>query len=210
MMKYEKLPVDFQKNLTFGSGFLCTDFDPETGEIDVSKILGAFQNNGFNINVKRDIVNVFDDIGNVPKNMKEGIRTDAWNVTCGGTLLTINPEILKKLLGNGLLATVTPTSTGLTYKTVKPTFDVANDDFSTLWYVTNYTDKNNDVTGTSAVTAGFFAVKMENCLSTSGFSFQSVDKEKGSCSFEFTAYGSISSPDEVPVTFVTYDPNDNT
>lgn len=209
MMKYEKLPVGFPKNLTFGSGILCTEFSPETGEIDASKILGAFKNDGFKIDVSRDIVNVFDDIANAPKNTKEGIRGEAWNVTCSGTLLTINPDSIKKLLGNGSIATVTPTGTGLTYKTVKPTFDVANDDFSTLWYVTNYTDKNIDVTGTSAVTAGFFAVKMENCLSTSGFSFQSADKEKGSCSFGFTAYGSISSPDEVPVTFVTYDPNDN-
>lgn len=75
---------------------------------------------------------------------------------------------------------------------IVPSHALASADFSDIWFVGDYSDKN---TGN---TAGYMACKIKNALSTGGLSLVTSDQEKGKFSFEFTGHYSINAADAVP------------
>ena len=75
---------------------------------------------------------------------------------------------------------------------ITPRDTLAAADFSDIWWVGDYSDKNGATNG------GYIAIHLKNALSTGGFSIQSGDKAKGQFAFEYTAHYSISNTDAVP------------
>lgn len=73
-----------------------------------------------------------------------------------------------------------------------PRADLNQSDFSDVWWVGDYSDKNSGESG------GFVAVHVINSLSTGGFQIQSGDKSKTQFAYEFTGHYSAYDPETVP------------
>ena len=160
---------------------LTAEFDPETAAVATTDILGA-TTGGLNFTATPSYSDFGEDIDNCPKNMKELKKLESWEIKMAGTYVTVNPSLVKSLIGPADVAT----------DKITPRNDVLDTDFEDLWFVGDYSDKNDETNG------GYIAIHMMNSLSTSGFSIQSSDKAKGQFAFEYTAHYSMTKQTTVP------------
>lgn len=188
MAKFTQIPTDTFKKLQLNAGILTTEFDPATGELTASNIVGA-TSGGVSFEATPSFSDFGEDIDNCPKNTKELKKLDSWEAKMSGSFVTMDTNIAKSVVG---AATI---DSGNTAKVV-PRNSVDANDFKNLWWVGDYSDINED--GTSAGKAGFIAIKLINALSTGGFKIQSGDKAKGTFEFEYTGHYSIENIDTVP------------
>lgn len=188
MAKFTQIPTDTFKKLQLGAGLLATEFDPTTGEVDKANIVGA-TSGGVAFEATPSFTDFGDDIDNCPKNTKELKVLDTWEAKMSGTLVTMDTNAAKSVVGAAAIASDDQTK-------VVPRNSVDAEDFKDIWWVGDYSDVNED--GTSAGKAGFIAIKLINALSTGGFKIQSGDKAKGTFSFEYTGHYSLEHIDTVP------------
>ena len=183
-MKYTKIPETTFKNIQLNAGVLLSDFNPKTATVADESIIGA-TTGGINFTAKPTYTDFGEDIDNCPKNMKELKKLDSWEAKCSGTFVTIDTAVAKSLIGAADIGQSDTTK-------VTPRNDLAQADFSDIWIVGDYSDKNGDTNG------GFVAIHMMNALSTGGFQIKTADKAKGQFAFEYTAHYSMSAQDTVP------------
>ena len=183
-MKYTKIPETTFQNLQLNAGVLLSSFTPSSATVSAEAIIGA-TTGGINFTATPTYTDFGEDIDNCPKNMKELKKLDSWEVKCSGTFVTVDTAVAKSLIGAADIGTSDTTK-------VTPRNDLAQADFSDIWIVGDYSDKNGDTNG------GFIAIHMMNALSTGGFQIQTADKEKGQFAFEYTAHYSMSAQDTVP------------
>lgn len=183
-MKFTKIPESTFKNIGINAGVVLKTFDPETPKLNDADILGA-TSGGVNFTATPTTIDFGDDIDNCPKNMKELKKLESWEVKLSGTFITVNAALAAKLIGAGDL----DSSGG---KKITPRVDFADEDFSDLWFVCDYSDKNGETNG------GYVAIKILNALSTGGFSLQSASKGKATFAFEFTGHVSMDAQTTVP------------
>lgn len=181
-MKYTQFPANTFQKLQMNAGIFCRHFDPATGEI--TGILGATTGGGA-FNAAPEYSDFGEDIDNVPKNTMELKRQDDVTVTMSTTLVTIDAEGCKLLIGAADIDANDPNH-------IIPRRDLSMDDFSELWWVGDYSHINN------GSDAGFCAVHLRNALSTGGFQIQSTDKGKGNFALELTGHYSMENPDLMP------------
>lgn len=185
-MKYTQIPTTAFEEIQLNAGILCTSFAPATGE--VTGLLGA-TTGGINFTDTPEYVDFGEDIDNCPKNTLELKKIDSREVVLSGTFVTMTKATAQKLAGAADADSTDTTK-------IVPRDDLATTDFSDIWWVGDYSDKNSDV-GTGAI-AGFIAIHLMNALNTAGFQIQTTDKEKGQFAFEFTGHYSIENMDTVP------------
>ena len=183
-MKYTKIPENTFQNIQLNAGVLLSSFTPSSATISDEAIIGA-TTGGINFTATPTYTDFGEDIDNCPKNMKELKKLDSWEVKCSGTFVTVDTAVAKSLIGAADIGTSDTTK-------VTPRNDLAQADFSDIWIVGDYSDKNGDTNG------GFVAIHMMNALSTGGFQIQTADKAKGQFAFEYTAHYSMSAQDTVP------------
>lgn len=183
-MKFTKIPSDAFQKLQINAGILTTDFTPATGTVGASGQIGA-TTGGITFTAKPTYSDFGADIDNCPENMKELKRLDAWVATASGTFVNADTAIAKTLCGAADIGKTDTTK-------VTPRNDLSDADFSDIWLVGDYSDKNGETNG------GFIAIKLLNALSTGGFQLKTADKAKGQFAFEFTAHYSITEQDTVP------------
>ena len=183
-MKYTKIPETTFQNLQLNAGVLLSSFNPASATVADESIIGA-TTGGINFTATPTYTDFGEDIDNCPKNMKELKKLDSWEVKCSGTFVTIDTAVAKSLIGAADIGTSDTTK-------VTPRNDLAQADFSDIWIVGDYSDKNGDTNG------GFIAIHMMNALSTGGFQIQTADKAKGQFAFEYTAHYSMSAQGTVP------------
>ena len=183
-MKYTKIPETTFQNLQLNAGVLLSSFTPSSATVSEEAIIGA-TTGGINFTATPTYIDFGEDIDNCPKNMKELKKLDSWEVKCSGTFVTIDTTVAKSLIGAADIGQSDTTK-------VTPRNDLAQADFSDIWIVGDYSDKNGDTNG------GFIAIHMMNALSTGGFQIQTADKEKGQFAFEYTAHYSMSAQGTVP------------
>lgn len=183
-MKFTKIPENTFKELQLNAGVLVSEFTPSSGTVTESNIIGA-TSGGVNFTATPEYTDFGDDIDNCPKNMKELKRLDNWTVEMSGTYLTVNTTVAKALVGAADID-------GSDNTKIVPRNDVADADFSDIWWVGDYSDKNGATNG------GYMAIHLINALSTGGFQLQSGDKAKGQFAFTYTAHYSNTDPDKVP------------
>lgn len=183
-MKFTKIPTNTFKELQLNAGVLLNEFTPSSGTVTASNIIGA-TSGGVNFTATPEYTDFGDDIDNCPKNMKELKRLDNWTVEMSGTYLTVNTTVAKALVGAADID-------GSDNTKIVPRNDVADTDFSDIWWVGDYSDKNGATNG------GYMAIHLINALSTGGFQLQSGDKAKGQFAFTYTAHYSNTDPDKVP------------
>ena len=183
-MKFTKIPADTFQKLQINSAVLLSDFTPESGTMEASDQLGA-TTGGISFEATPTYSDFGDDIDNCPKNMMELKRLDEWEVKSTGTFVTMDTATAKSLIGAADIGKSDTTK-------VTPRNDLSTDDFTDIWIVGDYSDKNGEKNG------GFIAIHLMNALSTGGFKLQTSDKGKGQFAFEYTAHYSMSAQDTVP------------
>lgn len=181
-MKYTQFPANTFQRLQMNAGIFCREFDPATGE--VTGILGATTGGG-QFTAAPEYSDFGEDIDNVPKNTMELKRQDDVTVTMSTTLVTIDADAAKMLIGAADIDAGDETH-------IIPRRDLSVDDFGDLWWVGDYSNINN------GADAGFCAVHLRNALSTGGFQIQSTDKGKGNFALELTGHYSMATPDLMP------------
>lgn len=188
MAKFTQIPTDTFKKLQLGAGILTTEFDPATGELTASNIIGA-TSGGVSFEATPSFTDFGEDIDNCPKNTKELKKLDSWEAKMSGSFVTMDTNVATSVIGIAAVASNDSTK-------VVPRNSVDAEDFKNIWWVGDYSDINED--GSSAGKAGFIAIKLINALSTGGFKIQSGDKAKGTFEFEYTGHYSSENIDTVP------------
>lgn len=183
-MKFTKIPSDAFQKLQINAGILTTDFTPSTGEIGAAGQIGA-TTGGVNFTATPTFTDFGEDIDNCPKNMKEFKRQDMVEAKMSGTFINADTKTAKLLCGAADIDASDTTK-------VVPRTDLKDSDFTDIWLVGDYSDKNGAKNG------GFIAIHMLNALSTGGFQLKTADKAKGQFAFEFTAHYSLAEQDKVP------------
>lgn len=181
-MKYTQIPATAFEQIQLNAGILVDGFDPVTGVI--GNLLGA-TTGGVQFQDSVEYTDFGDDIDNCPKNMLELKKLDSHEVTMGGTFVTLSASTAK------MLAAVADVDE-LDENHIIPRNDLLTTDFSTIWWIGDYSDVN---TGDNA---GFVAIKLMNALNTGGFQIQSADKAKGTFAFSFMGHYSMNAQDKVP------------
>lgn len=180
-MRFTRIPETTFQNLQLNAGVLLSDFDTSTGTVEEADLLGA-TSGGVNFTATPTYSDWGEDVDNCPVNVKELKKLDSWAVTMSGTFVTVTTNLAKTLVG----------AADSDATKVTPRNDVAVDDFTDLWWVGDYSDKNGDTKG------GYVAIHMLNGLSTGGFQLQSANRAKGQFAFEFTGHYSIEDQNKVP------------
>lgn len=188
MAKFTQIPIDTFKKLQLGAGLLASEFDPATGELTASNIVGA-TSGGVSFEATPSFSDFGEDIDNCPKNTKELKKLDSWETKMSGSFVTMDTTAAVSVIGAAAVASNDPTK-------VVPRNSVNKTDFKDIWWIGDYSDVNDD--GSSTGKAGFIAIKLINALSTGGFKIQSGDKAKGAFEFEYTGHYSIEHIDTVP------------
>ena len=183
-MKYTKIPETTFQNLQLNAGVLLSAFNPESATVADESIIGA-TTGGVNFTATPTFSDYGEDIDNCPKNMMELKKLDSWEVTASGTFVTVDTATAKSLIGAADISSSDTTK-------VTPRNDVLAADFSDIWIVGDYSDKNGATNG------GYIAIHLMNALSTGGFQLQTSDKAKGQFAFTYTAHYSIDAQDTVP------------
>ena len=180
-MKYTKIPETTFQNLQLNAGVLLSAFNPESATVANESIIGA-TTGGVNFTATPTFSDYGEDIDNCPKNMKELKKLDSWDINMSGTYITVDANAVKALVG----------AADASGNKITPRNDLELTDFTDVWWVGDYSDKNGETNG------GFVAIHMMNALSTGGFAIQSSDNGKGSFAFTYTAHYSMSEQDTVP------------
>ena len=184
MAKFTRIPEDTFQRLQINSGILCRNFTPTSGQVEENDMIGA-TTGGITFSASPTFSDFGSDIDNCPKNSKELKRLDDVTAKVSGTLLTMDTASAKMLMAAADIGTSDTTL-------VTPRRDLLPSDFSDIWIVGDYSDKNGETNG------GYIAIKLLNALSTGGFQMKTSDKSKGQFSFEFTAHYSLANQDKVP------------
>ena len=179
-MRFTKIPQATFDELQINAGILVKDFDVTTGTFADSDMITA-TTGGITVNVKPTYEDFGDDIDNCRKNTMELKRITETEVSISTTALNINEDLLLFLLGAADKDNVTGA--------IKPRKDLATTDFKTIWWIGDLSN------------GGYVAVKIENALSTDGFSIKTTDKGKGNVSITLTGHVSISAQDVIPAEF---------
>lgn len=182
-MKFTQIPTNTFKELVLNAGVLLSDFTPATASLTNSDIIGA-TTGGITFAATPTFSDYGDDIDNCPKNTMELKKLDAWEVKLSGTFVSVNATSAKKAIAAA--------DSDASANKITPRNDVAIGDFSDIWLVADYSDKNGATNG------GFVAIHMLNGLSTGGFQLKTGDKSKGQFQFEFTGHYSINAQDTPP------------
>ena len=180
-MKYTKIPETTFQNIQLNAGVLLSAFNPESATVANESIIGA-TTGGVNFTATPTFSDQGEDIDNCPKNMMELKKLDAWEISMSGTYVTVDANAVKSLVG----------AADASGNKITPRNDVLLSDFTDIWWVGDYSDKNGETNG------GFVAIHMMNTLSTGGFAIQSSDNGKGNFAFTYTAHYSMSAQDTVP------------
>ncbi len=192
---FTRIPTDTFNNLQLNAGILLDNFDPTQGGIPSgAKILGA-TTGGINFTAAPTFTDFGEDIDNCPKNTKELMMLDSWEVTMSGTFVSADADTILLLNTMGV-----KTQSGGVSKIVAAQ-ELQQTDFKTVWWVGDYSAVN---TGENA---GFLAIKLMNALSTGGFQIQSGDNAKGQMAFTFTGHFSNDAQDVVPYEIYVHEGN---
>ena len=183
-MKFNKIPETTFQQLQLNAGILLSSFTPSTATVDNNAIIGA-TTGGVEFSATPEYSDFGEDIDNAPKNMKELKQLDNWTVEMSGTFVTVDGNSIKTMIGAADIDKSDSTH-------IVPRNDLVDGDFTDLWWVGDYSDKNGESKG------GYLAIHMMNTLSTGGFAIQSTDGGKGNFAFTFTAHYSMNAQETVP------------
>ena len=167
------------------AGMILTSFNTTTPAAPTAESVLCATTGG----IQADCIPTFEDFGedidNSPNNTKELKRITGWDCTLSFTALDMSGEVFKAALGAAILNAETTAHP----ESVEPRSQVAVQDFTDLWFVSERIDDY------------IIAIQLKNALSTGGFSYKTQKNGKGQLTVTFTGHVSIASQDVVPMAF---------
>ena len=189
MGNWSKVTKDSLDLVQVQAGMILTSFSTTTPVAPTASSILCATTGG----IQADCVPTFEDFGedidNCPNNTKEMKRITGWDCTFSFTALDMSGDKFKAALG----AAIQSAETTAHPETIEPRAQVAVQDFTDLWFVSERIDDK------------LIAVQLENALSTGGFSYKTQKNGKGQLTVTFTGHIGINTPDEVPMAFYIVD-----
>jgi len=186
-MKFSQIPIEAFAQMQLDAGVLALDFNPATGELDASDIIGA-TTGGVNATCAPTIVDYGEDMDNVRAGTKQLQKITGYEPRIAGTFVTVVPETLRLILGAADLSTAGTPKIALRH-------ELKASDFADVWFIGDYSDKNGNASG------GFIAIHLKNALNTDGFAIQSTKDGKGNFAVNFRGFYDLDDLDAVPMEF---------
>lgn len=186
MGKFTVIPSDTFEGMQLDAGVLLTTFNPATPTAPTDSTIICATTGGIKVSCVPTYSDLGGDVDNCPVNTKELKHLDSWECKMSFTSLGTSKENIRMALG---AADINTTSGAIT-----PRRDLAQTDFSDLWWVGDRAD------------GGCVAVQLKNALSTAGFTLQTTKSGKGQVSVELTGHVSIEAQDVMPMVFYSIDP----
>lgn len=172
------------------AGMILTSFNTTTPAAPTADSVLCATTGG----IQADCVPTYEDFGedidNCPNNTKELKRITGWDCTLSFTALDMSGEVFKAALG----AAIKTAETTAHPESVEPRAQVAVQDFSDLWFVSERIDDK------------IIAIQLKNALSTGGFNYKTQKNGKGQLTVTFTGHVSINAQDVVPMAFYICNP----
>lgn len=185
-MKFTQVAADAFKKFQLNAGVLLREFDFEVQTYNREDIIGA-TDGGPSFVATPTYTDFGEDVDNVPAKTMELKVLESVEPVLSGTFRTIDNE-----LGRMLMAAADVEGNKIT-----PRSHLKLTDFSTIWWVGDYSNINEDG-GADGQRAGCMAIKLMNALSTGGLSIAPQDKGKAGFAFSFTGHYSIQNIDTIP------------
>lgn len=182
-MKFTQVRSDTFQTLQINAGIVLSQFNPATGSMTATEILGA-TTGGVSFASNPEFMDFGEDVDNVPNNTYQLKRLTRFNPVLSGTFVAIDAALAQTLVGTSTYTT----SSGLIVPNT--TIDIA--DFKDIWFVGDYSDKNGATNG------GFIAIHVLKAYSTGGFQWQSTKDGKGQFAFELTGHYDLSNIGTAP------------
>ena len=182
-MQYTKVAPDAFQKLQMNAGILVKSFVPETGVI--GDIIAA-TTGGISFASNPTFSDFGEDVDNVPPNTWQLKRIDSFDPAISGTAVTLSPALAKSLVGAASIDAQDATH-------IIPNYELTETDFDDIWFVGDYSDKNNGETK-----AGFIAIHIMNALNTTGFQLKTTKNGKGQFAFEFHGHYDLDNIETVP------------
>ena len=167
------------------AGMILTSFSTTTPTAPTADSVLCATTGGIQADCIPSFEDFGEDIDNCPNNTKEMKRITGWNCTLSFTALDMSSEVFKMALG----AAIKTAETKEHPESVEPRAQVAVQDFTDLWFVSERIDEK------------IIAIQLKNALSTGGFSYKTQKNGKGQLTVTITGHVSIASQDEVPMNF---------
>ena len=167
------------------AGMILTSFSTTTPTAPTADSVLCATTGGIQADCIPSFEDFGEDIDNCPNNTKEMKRITGWNCTLSFTALDMSSEVFKMALG----AAIKTAGTTAHPESVEPRAQVAVQDFTDLWFVSERIDEK------------IIAIQLKNALSTGGFSYKTQKNGKGQLTVTITGHVSIASQDEVPMNF---------
>lgn len=185
MGRFTIIPQSTFEEMQLDAGVLLNTFNPASPTAPEDSAIICATTGGITATCVPTFSDLGEDVDNCPVNMKELKHLDSWECTLGFTSLGVSPANIKMALG---VADVSGT-------TVTPRRDLAQTDFTDLWWVGDRAD------------GGFVAIQLKNALSTGGFSLTTTKAGKGQVAVTLTGHVSIDAQDVVPMVFYSAEPS---
>lgn len=183
MGRFTQVKQDAFEEMQLDAGVVATNFDPDTGTLDKTKIVCA-TTGGINPSCVPTYSDLAEDVDNAPNNMMEYKHLDGWDCKFGFTSLGTSPESIRLALG----------AADVTGNKIVPRRNVKLTDFKDIWWIGDRAD------------GGMVAICLKNALSTGGFSLQTTKNGKGQITVELTGHVSIEDQDTMPMEFYSAGP----
>lgn len=173
---------DVFNELQVDAGVILNNFDPANPAAPDDEDIVTATTGGITVSCVPTYTDYFEDIDNVPNNMKEGKHLDGWDCKLSTTALGTTPAAIKLALGAADID-------GSNTSKIVPRRTLAQTDFQDLWWVGDKAD------------GGMVAIQIKNALSTGGFSLKTTKNGKGQITIELTGHVSINAQNTMPMVF---------
>ena len=182
MGRFTVIPQSTFEEMQLDAGVVLTTFDPTSPAAPADSAIVCATTGGINVSAVPTYSDMGADVDNCPVNMKELKHLDSWECKMSFTSLGTSPASIKMALGAADID-------GTNVSKIVPRMDLAQTDFSDLWWVGDRAD------------GGLVAARLVNALSTGGFTIQTTKAGKGQVSVELTGHVSMSAQKVVPIEF---------
>ena len=175
MGKYTAVAKDILNTLQTEAGVLLSKFDPTTGTIEDTDILGA-TTGGFQFTDTPTITDFGEDIDNVPGQLKQLQRITQRTVTLSSTFVSMSEKAVKFVMGACDATDISGANPDKKVRQITPRDTLKMDDFANeIWWVGDYSQYNEP----DNTNAGYIAIRLKNALSTGGLAITTTKSSKG-------------------------------
>lgn len=182
MGMFTVIPQSTFEEMQLDAGVILRTFDPASPAAPADSAIVCATTGGINVSAVPTYSDMGADVDNCPVNMKELKHLDSWECKMSFTSLGTSPASIKMALGAADID-------GTNSSKIVPRMDLAQTDFSDLWWVGDRAD------------GGLVAARLINALSTGGFTIKTTKAGKGQVSVELTGHVSMSAQKVVPIEF---------